>query len=68
MVLDIVNVEMQPTDVQQAAILVRRFELKLRTPDALHVAICARLGLTLVTRDGGMANAATIVGVATIPL
>jgi uncharacterized protein len=68
LVLDTVSVATQTGDVQQAAALVRRFELKLRTPDALHVAICARLGVSLVTRDDGMAKAATSIGVATISL
>jgi len=68
LVLDIISVSIQTPDVQQAATLVRRFELKLRTPDALHIAICSRLGVSLVTHDGGMAKAATSIGVATISL
>jgi uncharacterized protein len=45
-------------DIIQAGELVRRFELKLRTPDALHLAICLRIDAKLVTHDGGLAEAA----------
>ncbi|MEJ0066785.1 MAG: type II toxin-antitoxin system VapC family toxin [Caulobacteraceae bacterium] len=50
------------TDVQAAAVLVRRFELKLRTPDALHLAVSVRLGARLVTYDGTLADAAAACG------
>ena len=45
-------------DIVQAGELVRQFELKLRTPDALHLAICLRIDAKLVTHDGGLAEAA----------
>jgi predicted nucleic acid-binding protein len=45
-------------DIIQAGELVRRLELKLRTPDALHLAICLRIDAKLVTHDGGLAEAA----------
>ena len=53
-------------DVRFAHLLVRRFETKLRAPDALHVAIAKRLGATLVTRDSGMRTAAELVGVGAV--
>ena len=45
-------------DIIQAGDLVRRFELKLRTPDALHLAICLRIDAKLVTHDAGLAEVA----------
>jgi predicted nucleic acid-binding protein len=44
-------------DIRAAHMLVRRFELKLRAPDALHLAVCRRLGLTLITLDQRLADA-----------
>lgn len=41
----------------------RRFELALRTPDALHIAAALRLNATLFTFDAKMAAAATALGV-----
>src|SRR5690348_5301856 len=37
------NAEMGAADCKLAGTYVRRFDLKLRTPDALHAAICQRL-------------------------
>ena len=56
-------VEVTAGDLRMAHLLVRRFETKLRAPDALHVATAKRLGATLVTRDGGMGSAAGMIGV-----
>ncbi len=52
------------TESRSADIYVRRFELKLRTPDALHAAICRRTGSTLVTLDQRLADAAGELGTA----
>jgi uncharacterized protein len=49
-----------------ANIFVHRFDLMLRAPDALHAAVCQRLGLTLVTLDQPLARAATALGVAVV--
>ena len=49
-------------DIANATALVRRLDLKLRLPDAIHLAICMRLGLTLATLDLGLANAARALG------
>jgi predicted nucleic acid-binding protein len=40
----------------------RRLDLTLRTPDALHIAISGRVGATLATFDEKMAAAARVVG------
>ncbi|HEY2621229.1 MAG TPA: PIN domain-containing protein [Acetobacteraceae bacterium] len=45
-------------DCRLANIFVRRFDLRLRVPDALHAAICRRLGMRLVTLDRRLAAAA----------
>jgi predicted nucleic acid-binding protein len=58
------DVDLQASDVRLARVLVRRFELLLRTPDALHAAICRRTGDTLVTLDRRLAAAAEELGVA----
>ena len=55
-----------PGDVRAAALLVRRFELGLRMPDALHGATCLRTGLTLATLDDRIARAAKAAGVAVV--
>jgi len=53
-------------DVSETTLLVRRFDLKLRAPDALHLAICRRLDARLVTLDSNLARAANAVDVACI--
>lgn len=58
------TVEVEPADHRVAATHVRRFELGLRAPDALHLATCARLGLPLLTFDLRQAAAATALGLA----
>ncbi|MGH6978606.1 MAG: type II toxin-antitoxin system VapC family toxin [Brevundimonas sp.] len=45
-------------DVEEACALVRRLDLKLRTPDAIHIAVARRLNARLVTLDHPMAQAA----------
>ncbi len=54
-------------DFIEATGLIRRFDLALRTPDALHLAIAARLGAKLVTFDAKMTAAAKALGVETAP-
>jgi hypothetical protein len=54
-------------DFAVATVLLRRFDLALRTPDALHLAIASRLGATLATFDRRMAVAARALGVGAIP-
>lgn len=50
--------DVEGADVRLAGVLVRRFDLMLRTPDALHLAICQRLGAHLITMDARLAAAA----------
>jgi uncharacterized protein len=56
-------VEIGTSDVSGATALLRRLDLSLRTPDALHIAIAQRIGSALLTFDRTMANIARAVGV-----
>lgn len=56
--------EIHGADMRLAGAYVRRFDLALRTPDALHLAIARRLDATLVTLDRRLANAARELGIA----
>lgn len=56
-------VEVHPADVRLAYAYVRRFELMLRAPDALHLAIARRIDATLATLDGRLARAGEELGV-----
>ena len=58
------NAEIDAHDCRLANTYVRRFDLKLRAPDALHAAICRRLNLRLVTLDRRLAAAARELGIA----
>ncbi|MDP3404399.1 MAG: type II toxin-antitoxin system VapC family toxin [Brevundimonas sp.] len=51
------------TDMAAAIEFVRRSDIVLRGPDAIHVAAAHRLGATLLTLDRGMAHAAAALGV-----
>lgn len=51
-------VSLDALDAREATLLVRRFDLKLRAPDALHLAICRRLQARLVTLDKTLTAAA----------
>ena len=57
-------VDIASSDARLAYIYVRRFDLGLRAPDALHLAIARRLDATLVTLDRRMVAAARELGVA----
>jgi uncharacterized protein len=52
------NADIDANDCRLADSYVRRFDLKRRAPDALHAAICRRLGLQLVTLERRLAAAA----------
>ena len=51
------------SDFHLANLFVRRFDLKLHAPDALHAAICQRQQLQLVTLDRRLADAARELGI-----
>jgi hypothetical protein len=51
-------------DIQSADRILRRLDVNLRTPDAIHIAIARRLDATLVTFERGMAAAARALGMA----
>lgn len=57
------RVENLPVDIRLASQLVRTPLPKLLTPDAIHIATCRRLGLTLVAHDTDMVDHATRLGV-----
>jgi predicted nucleic acid-binding protein len=56
--------EIHASDARLAVEYVRRFDLALRAPDALHLAIVRRLDVTLVTLDRRLATAAAELGIA----
>jgi uncharacterized protein len=55
-------------DVRTVYTVLRRLNLPLRTPDALHIAIAQRLGAELATFDARMAENAKSLGVALAPV
>ena len=57
------DIDIRPADVRLAHLFVRRFDLMLRAPDALHAAVCRRADFLLVTMDKRLANAAAALGV-----
>lgn len=59
------DLDLQASDVRLANVFVRRFDLMLRAPDALHAAACRREDFLLVTRDRRLAAAAEELGVRT---
>lgn len=56
-------VELHAADARLAYAYVRRFDLMLRAPDALHLAIARRLDATLVTLDRRLVRAAGELGI-----
>jgi uncharacterized protein len=52
------SVEVSGTDIALATSFLRRLDLTLRTPDAIHIAIAQRLQARLVTFDQRMTIAA----------
>ena len=59
-------VEISAQDVRLADRLVRRFELALRMPDAIHLAVCQSYGFALATLDRRLAGAAAAMGVSVV--
>ena len=56
--------EITADDIRAADSFVRRFDLKLRTPDAIHAATAHRIGATLITLDRRLLMAAAALGIA----
>ncbi len=54
--------DLRAGDARLANTYVRRFDLMLKAPDALHAAICCRLDLTLITLDRRLATAGDALG------
>jgi uncharacterized protein len=54
------------TDIQAADGFLRRLDLNLRTPDAIHIAMARRLAAELVTFDVRMAQSAAALGVTVV--
>jgi predicted nucleic acid-binding protein len=63
---DTQGIDVLNTDVLQASAFVRQFDLGLRMPDALHLAIAQRSGLPLLTLDERMVKAGAALGVQTV--
>ena len=57
------SVDVHAADVRLAYTYVRRFDLMLRAPDALHLAVVRRIDATLVTLDQRLARAAQELGI-----
>jgi predicted nucleic acid-binding protein len=62
------NIDVESTDVRSAGLIVRQFDLMLRTPDALHIAICHRLGASMATLDRKLAAASATLGLSVAEL
>jgi predicted nucleic acid-binding protein len=61
------RVEIDTIDVSGASSLMRRLDLALRTPDALHIAIVHRTSCKLLTFDRSMARVARTLGIEIVP-
>lgn len=57
------NAEMTAADIRLAITIIRRLDLNIRAPDAIHLAIALRLGASVATFDRGMAANAQMLGV-----
>jgi predicted nucleic acid-binding protein len=56
------------SDFEAARSLIRSDRVRLRTPDALHLAIARRLACRLATLDRAMSDAALGIGAPIVPL
>jgi predicted nucleic acid-binding protein len=61
-----ISAETLPVDVRLAESVLRRLDLNLRTPDAIHLAIAQRLGAELATFDIRMADCARALGISVV--
>lgn len=62
------RVEMSPTDIRTADAILRRFDLPLRAPDAIHIAVSQRLGAELATFDEKLIACAHSIGLSISPI
>ncbi len=62
------RIEIVPSDVRAAELMLRRLDLPLRAPDAIHIAIAQRLGAELATFDEKMAACARALGASVTPI
>jgi predicted nucleic acid-binding protein len=62
------RVTVTPQDTAIANSFIRRFQLGLRAPDALHIAMAQRLEAVLASFDEGMRRAANALGVPVVSL
>ena len=56
-------VRLESFDILDATALMRRLDLPIRTPDALHIAMVQRIGCRLLTFDRSMAGVARTLGI-----
>jgi hypothetical protein len=56
------HVNMTSADIKVAEAYLRRLDLTLRTPDAIHIAMAQRTGAMLLTFDKKMAACACVLG------
>jgi predicted nucleic acid-binding protein len=56
------GLELEPSHFRLSQRLMRRFDLGLKAPDALHAAACLQADHTLVTLDARLATAAEALG------
>lgn len=54
--------QISPDDAPMAERFIRRLDLTLRAPDAMHIAMALRLGATLATFDKAMEDSARALG------
>jgi predicted nucleic acid-binding protein len=66
MARDARRIQTESADIAGADAFVRRLDLPLRVPDALHLAIAQRISATLVTFDAQMATNARTLGIAVL--
>ncbi len=62
------TVEARTSDIRDAEAMLRRLDLVLRAPDAIHLAIAQRLGAELATFDQRMADCARAIGLSVAAL
>jgi predicted nucleic acid-binding protein len=62
------TVDLQSRDIAAATSFIRRLDLTLRAPDAMHLAMAQRIGAELATFDKKLADSALILGIPTVTI